>query len=132
MLAGTILAIANSFIMHKVDDPADITWIAALAVLAVADELEVPLDVVREAIAGFHGVQRRFTIVGTPSLAKNGKKGDVIHLDFAPGTGTQVVFNGKPRGKPIAGDDFYRVLLRIWLGDSPVDTRLKRAMLGGG
>lgn len=53
----------------------------ALAVIAVADELEVPLDVVREAIAGFHGVQRRFTIVGTPSLTKNGKKGDVMIVD---------------------------------------------------
>jgi len=35
-----------------------------LAVIAVADELEVPLDVVRDALASFGGVQRRFTIVG--------------------------------------------------------------------
>ncbi len=35
MLAGTLIAIVSSFIMHKVDDPADVTWIAALAVLAV-------------------------------------------------------------------------------------------------
>ncbi len=35
-----------------------------LAAIAVADELEVPLDVVREALASFEGVQRRFTIVG--------------------------------------------------------------------
>src|SRR5262249_23380361 len=32
----------------------------ALSVIAVADELEVPLDVTRDAIASFHGVQRRF------------------------------------------------------------------------
>jgi UDP-N-acetylmuramate--alanine ligase len=38
----------------------------ALSVIAVADELEVPLDAVREAISSFHGVQRRFTIVGQP------------------------------------------------------------------
>jgi len=36
----------------------------ALAVIAVADELEVPEDVTRAALAGFGGVQRRFTIVG--------------------------------------------------------------------
>jgi len=53
----------------------------ALAVLAVADELEVPLDVVREAIASFHGVQRRFTVVGQPALEKDGKKGDVMIID---------------------------------------------------
>jgi UDP-N-acetylmuramate--alanine ligase len=36
----------------------------ALAVIAVADELEVPVDVTRKALAGFEGVQRRFTIRG--------------------------------------------------------------------
>ncbi len=49
----------------------------ALSVIAVADELEVPLDVVREAIAGFHGVQRRFTVVGQPKLGD----GDVMIID---------------------------------------------------
>ncbi len=53
----------------------------ALAVIAVADELEVPLDVTREAVAGFHGVQRRFTVLGQPLFAKNGKTGDVIIVD---------------------------------------------------
>jgi len=36
----------------------------ALAVIAVADELDVPEDVTRRALAGFTGVQRRFTIRG--------------------------------------------------------------------
>jgi UDP-N-acetylmuramate--alanine ligase len=36
----------------------------ALAVIAVADELDVPEDVTRKALAGFTGVQRRFTIRG--------------------------------------------------------------------
>ena len=37
-----------------------------LATIAVADELEVPLDVTKQALATFGGVARRFTIVGTP------------------------------------------------------------------
>jgi len=53
----------------------------ALAVIAVADELEVPLDVVKEAIAGFHGVQRRFTVVGQPTIERDGKRGDVLIID---------------------------------------------------
>jgi len=53
----------------------------ALAVIAVADELEVPLDVTREAIASFHGVQRRFTVLGQPSYRKGGKRGDVMIVD---------------------------------------------------
>jgi UDP-N-acetylmuramate--alanine ligase len=36
----------------------------ALAVIAVADEMEIPLDVVRGALAEFGGVQRRFTVKG--------------------------------------------------------------------
>ncbi len=36
----------------------------ALAVIAVADELEVPLETTKTALAGFGGVQRRFTVVG--------------------------------------------------------------------
>jgi len=36
----------------------------ALAVIAVADELDLPLDGVRTALAHFEGVQRRFTIRG--------------------------------------------------------------------
>jgi UDP-N-acetylmuramate--alanine ligase len=36
----------------------------ALAVIAVAEEMEVPHAVVRKALAGFEGVQRRFTVRG--------------------------------------------------------------------
>jgi UDP-N-acetylmuramate--alanine ligase len=53
----------------------------ALAVLAAADELEVPLNVVRDAMAQFHGVQRRFTILGQPMVEKGGKRGDVMIVD---------------------------------------------------
>jgi len=43
------------------------------------DELEHPI--VREAIKSFHGVQRRFTVVGTPAITRDGKKGDVMVID---------------------------------------------------
>jgi len=38
-----------------------------LAVIAVADELEVPLDVTKQALATFGGVGRRFSVIGEPS-----------------------------------------------------------------
>jgi hypothetical protein len=59
------------------------------------------------------------------------KKGDSIHLDYAPASGTRVIFNGQPRGEPIVGAAFFSALLRVWLGEKPVDAGLKRAMLGG-
>ena len=53
----------------------------ALACLAVADELAVPMNVVRDAIANFHGVQRRFTVVGSPRLERDGLAGDALLID---------------------------------------------------
>jgi UDP-N-acetylmuramate--alanine ligase len=52
-----------------------------LAVIAVADELEIPLNVTRDATAAFHGVQRRFTVVAQPMITRNGKRGDVMIID---------------------------------------------------
>jgi UDP-N-acetylmuramate--alanine ligase len=53
----------------------------SLAVIAAADELEVPFDIVRDAIASFHGVQRRFTVLGEPSIERDGKRGTVMIVD---------------------------------------------------
>ena len=53
----------------------------SLAVIAAADELEVPFDIVRDAIASFHGVQRRFTVLGEPSIERDGKRGSVMIVD---------------------------------------------------
>ncbi len=66
------------FVVHM---PGAHNVLNALAVIAVADELEVPLDVTRDAIAGFHGVQRRFTVLGTPSVTRDGRRGDVMIID---------------------------------------------------
>jgi len=57
-------------------------------------------------------------------------QGEVILLDYLPGIGTRVTINRVPR-ITIPGQDFNRALLRIWLGDRPVDGRLKNALLGG-
>jgi Chalcone isomerase-like len=57
------------------------------------------------------------------------KKGMAIALDWT-GSETRLLVNGKPAGKPIAGEDFYRALLRIWIGEHPVQDDLKRALLG--
>ncbi len=53
----------------------------ALSVIAVADELEVPFSVVKEAIASFHGVQRRFTVIGQPAFSREGEVGDLMLVD---------------------------------------------------
>ena len=47
------------------------------------------------------------------------------------GSEAEVLIAGKPAGRPIEGEDFYRALLRIWLGDKPVQDDLKKSLLGG-
>ena len=59
------------------------------------------------------------------------KKGDVIHFEYAPAAGTRVMVGGQPRGTVIPGEDFFTAVLRIWIGDKPVDAGLKKGMLGG-
>lgn len=57
------------------------------------------------------------------------KRGDVLRLEFAANGDTRVVFNSQPQGS-LRGVDFQRALLKIWLGDKPVDAGLKQALLG--
>ncbi len=61
---------------------------------------------------------------------KEAKTGMVIALDWT-GKDTVLRVNGQPAGAPIPGESFYRALLRIWLGPSPVQDDVKKALLGG-
>lgn len=75
-------------------------------------------------------VRERFTLLdemlsGSPDLPK----GTQIVIDYVPGKGTSVRIDGQDKGV-IPGADFHEALLRMWIGDSPRDTRLKRALLG--
>jgi hypothetical protein len=58
------------------------------------------------------------------------KKGDVLHIDWIPGSGTVCELNGKKLVENVPDIAFYNALLRIWLGDKPVDRSLKPALLG--
>ena len=57
------------------------------------------------------------------------KVGDTVAVDFTA-DGVSVSFNGEPRGK-VAGGTFGKALLKVWLGDNPVDSSLKKVLLGG-
>ncbi len=61
---------------------------------------------------------------------KEVQRGDVIALDYLPASGTHFSVNGMARGT-IAGAAFNHALLKIWLGDKPVQDDLKKGLLGG-
>jgi hypothetical protein len=73
------------------------------------------LDEIRNIMMGFGSV----------------KKGTVFHIDHTPGVGTHVLMDGVQKGPEVSGDEFYGALLKIWLGNQPVDADLKEALLGG-
>jgi UDP-N-acetylmuramate--alanine ligase len=56
----------RSFGEFQVRMPGHHNVLNALAVIAIADELEVPLDVMKEALSTFSGVARRFSVMGQP------------------------------------------------------------------
>lgn len=58
------------------------------------------------------------------------KKGDVLTTDWIPGAGTVVHLNGKRVSDPIPDVAFYNAILRIWLGEKPVDDHLRLLLLG--
>jgi hypothetical protein len=59
------------------------------------------------------------------------KAGQVIWIDYVPDTGTTVALDGAVKGT-IAGQAFNRALMKVWLGDNPVQESLKKALLGAG
>ena len=58
------------------------------------------------------------------------KKGDALTIDWIPNSGTLVQINGRKLADPFPDVGFYNALLKIWLGESPVDAKLKPLLLG--
>ena len=67
----------------------------------------------------FAGIMKQFA---------HARSGDTVAIDFSA-DGVGVSFNGDARGK-VASAPFGRALLKVWLGDHPVDASLKKALLG--
>lgn len=57
------------------------------------------------------------------------KKGDTLDTDWTPGVGAHSYLNGKKIGDVLPDVIFYNSVLRIWLGDKPVDSSLKAKLL---
>jgi len=58
--------------------------------------------------------------------------GDTFAMEFVPGKGTQFVITGQPQGEPVGDDEFFQMVLKVWVGKSPADRDLRDALLGKG
>lgn len=56
--------------------------------------------------------------------------GDVIMLDWIPGSGMVVTAKGKVQSEPFKEPEFFKAMMSIWLGPIPADWKLKDALLG--
>ena len=57
------------------------------------------------------------------------RRSDVVTFTYRPGEGMAIAHNGRPIDV-IPGRGLFAALLGVWLGPSPPDEGLKRAMLG--
>ena len=60
----------------------------------------------------------------------NAAEKSAVNIDWLPESGTRLSFNGSAKGSDIPGEDFYRALLKIWIGDKPAQEDLKEQLLG--
>ena len=63
---------------------------------------------------------------GKPKLVP----GDTFAMEFVPGKGTQFYINAQPQGGPVGDAEFFTMVLKIWVGQTPADNGLKDALLG--
>lgn len=80
-----------------------------------AQALRAPLEEVRATIRAIGAIAR----------------GARVSIDYAPGAGTRIVVDGQPRGVSMPGKPLSDALLRVWIGERPLDAGLKRELLGG-
>lgn len=69
-------------------------------------------------------------LVDTVNALGEIKAGTAIVFDWLPERGTILTVGGQQKGKDIPGEDFYTAVLRVWLGEDPVQKDLKQGLLG--
>lgn len=95
------------------------------------------VDGLQEGIADNHGDAEMATLRSrvkafSEAMLSIGeaKTGTLVLIDWLPEMGTRLTVNGQVIGNAIVGEDFFRAVLKIWLGSKPVQSDLKQALLG--
>lgn len=104
-----------------------------LMAVGSADIKKALVDGMRKNVsdAQWAAMQERVTqFARTIDSIGTARAGDTITLDYVPEQGMALAVNDVARGSAISGLDFYTALLEIFVGNDPVDTRLKNGLLG--
>ncbi len=76
--------------------------------------LAEPLERLRRVIRGTHTLEA----------------GTRVNIDYLPGRGTQIHVGERGVGEVIAGKTLNDAVLRVWVGEKPLDPGLKEALVG--
>jgi len=57
--------------------------------------------------------------------------GSRVDIDYVPEAGTSILIGGTPRAGPFRGKPLNDALMRVWIGERPLDASLKEMLLGG-
>lgn len=138
---GFRVYVAGLYLASKSSDAVTVLAVPGAKRVVFALKRNVGADTFAKALA--EGVENNTPAEQMPALKerlarlealilsiKEVKEGDLVQFDFVPGTGTTVTHGGKLMGDAIAGDDFYRAVLSVFLGSKPVQDNLKAGLLG--
>lgn len=81
-----------------------------------------------QQLAGFEAQME--TLQANLKAIGEAKEGSVIYFEFTPEAGTRILVDGQQKGSAIKGGDFFTAVLRVWIGDEPVDPGLKKGLVG--
>ena len=133
--------VAGLYVPEKSKSPA--TLLAHKGPRRIALKMLMELSAERMTKAFIEGIEKNHSeaqlaamkqqieqLTATMAAIGTAKSGDTVDLDFVDGA-TRIALNGQVKGQPIAGEDFYTAVMRIYVGDNPADRSLKEGLLGG-
>lgn len=112
--AGTARVMRLHFLRDVSQDKLSAAWIDSIAA--------------NHSVAEMQALRARVDQLN--NLIGSVREKDVLLIEMHSRGETRVLINDKPRGS-IDGADFQNALLTAWIGTTPADAELKKAVLGG-
>lgn len=69
-------------------------------------------------------------LIEVASMRDKINKGEGFSVHYTPGKGTVFSIAGQPQGPALGDEEFFKMVLDIWVGFSPAEPLLKDALLG--
>lgn len=154
-MGGTKLVLNGAGVRYKAFFKINVTEIHAVKRFATLEELlalpgpkrvtitllrEIPFDQMGKSLT--RGIEDNYpkgnrsglipSLIRISELFSDTKQlmpGDRVLIEWVPGIGTVLTVKGKVQGEPFKDPELFRAVMSIWLGPTPIDFKLKDALL---